>query len=88
MTDTKHRIEALLSDLQQQRDELRVQMHLAQAEAKEEWEEIEQKWRSVESRLEALRKEASDSAGDIGAALGLVGEEIEKAYKRLRERLG
>lgn len=87
MTDTKTRIEELVSDLQQQRDELRVQMHLAKTEAKEEWENIERKWHSVESRFDDLREEASDSAGDIGAALGLLAEEIEKAYKRLRKQL-
>lgn len=30
---------------------------------------------------------ASESADNIGAALGLVGEEIGKAYKRLRDTL-
>lgn len=87
MTDPKAQIEQLLSDLQQQRDELRVQMHLAQAEAKEEWEDIERKWHAVESRFDGLREEATDAAGDIGAALGLLAEEIEKAYQRLRKQL-
>ena len=87
MTDKKSRIEELISDLQQQRDELRLQMHLAQAEAKEEWEEIEKKWYTVENRLDDLREDAAESAGDIGAALGLVAEEIQNAYKRLRKRL-
>ena len=33
-------------------------------------------------------KAASESADNIGAALGLVAEEIGKAYKRLRDTLG
>ena len=37
--------------------------------------------------LPEVGKAASESADNIGAALGLVGEEIGKAYKRLRDTL-
>jgi len=37
--------------------------------------------------LPEVRNEASESADNIGAALGLVGEQIGKAYKRLRDTL-
>jgi len=34
-------------DLQRQRDELRVQIHLASAEARDRWEERENRWRET-----------------------------------------
>jgi len=37
--------------------------------------------------LPEVRNATSESADNIGAALGLVGEEIGKAYKRLRDTL-
>jgi vacuolar-type H+-ATPase subunit H len=78
----------LVDQLGQQRDELLLKMHLAKAEAKDEWEELEEKWQNLQQRLPEARKAASESADNIGAALGLVAEEIGKAYKRLRNTLG
>jgi SMC interacting uncharacterized protein involved in chromosome segregation len=87
MTDQREDLDKVIDDLKQQRDELRLKMHLAKAEAKQEWEELETKWQEIESRLPSLKKAAAQSAGDVGAALGLVAEEITKAYKRLRDSL-
>jgi ribosome-associated translation inhibitor RaiA len=87
MTNEQERLEELVADLRQQRDELLLQIHLAKAEAKEEWEELEHKWKLMEPKLEALRREATDSAQDVGAALDLVADELRKAYKRLRDTL-
>ena len=87
MTDTNEGLDKLIADLKQQRDELALKMHLAKAEARDEWEELEQKWDELQTRLPALREAASESAKDVGTALGLVAEEIGKAYKRLRGTL-
>ena len=80
-------LEQRINKLREQRDELRLKLHLAKAEAKGEWGELEHKWRHVESRLEALGHEAKESASDIGAALSEVAQEITGAYKRLRKTL-
>jgi hypothetical protein len=42
----------------------------------------------VHGRLPEVRKAANESADNIGAAPGLVAEEIDKAYKRLRDMPG
>jgi hypothetical protein len=80
-------LEDIFEDLQQQRDELRVQMALAKAEAKEEWEAMEAKWAEVEAKVKGAGKEASESSKDVVAALGLVAEELGKAYDRIRTKL-
>ncbi len=43
MSDTRNKIEEIISTLKQQRDELDLQMHLGAAEAKEEFDEAMQK---------------------------------------------
>ena len=80
-------LEQFVNKLREQRDELRLKLHLAKADAKDEWEELESKWRHIEPKLEALGHEAKESASDIGAALGEVAHEIAGAYKRLRKTL-
>ena len=40
----KDDFDAIMKFLHRERDELRVKIHLAKAEAKEEWQELEEKW--------------------------------------------
>ncbi len=87
MSQEKGRLEELITKLKQERDELRVQIHLAKAEAKDEWEELEKKWEVLENKLATLKRETKDVSKDIGAALGVLSEEIANAYKRIRKKL-
>lgn len=87
MSPEKGRLEELITKLKQERDELRVQIHLAKAEAKDEWEELEKKWDILENKLAALKRETKDASKDIGAALSILSEEIANAYKRIRKKL-
>ncbi len=85
------RIDELVENVKRQRDELRVQMHLGKADAKEEWVRIEKKvdrfLADAETQSTPLRGAVADSAKDVGSALELVGEEIQKGYERIRDLL-
>jgi len=72
----------LKADLERMRDELRLKMHLASMDAKEEWNDLEQKWQSFSDRAEMNK-----SAEGLGAALGDLGDELKAAYQRLRKAL-
>ena len=74
-----------MSDLDQQRDELEVQLNLAKAEARDEWEEIEKRWAKVKSKVGRAGDEATEVADDVGDAAKLLLEEIGKGYQRLRK---
>ncbi len=87
MRDDRDELDEFIDKLKQERDELRVHIHLAQAELKQDWEQIEEKWRRLEPKLRSAAGEAREASRDIGAALGVVGEEIAKAYRKIRERL-
>jgi predicted nucleic acid-binding Zn-ribbon protein len=73
--------------LKQQRDELQVKLHLAKADAKDEWVRLEHQWQEIRPKLEAAREEAGKTADSVGAALGLALEELKKGYERLKSRL-
>jgi hypothetical protein len=74
MTD----LDDIFEDLKQKRDELRLQMHLASKEAKDEWDELEEKMD------EFSEKAKLDETGQgVGKALGQLGHEIKLGYERL-----
>ena len=87
MTDAKQQIIKATEHLKQQRDELRVKLHLAKAEAKDEWARLEKQWEEMKPKLEAAKEEAAKTAESVGTALGLAVEELKKGYERLRNRL-
>lgn len=87
MSDHETRLRQLISRLQTERDELRVRAHLLKTEMRDEWEAVEAKWEKLEPKLERLRDGAKESAGDVGAAVSQLGEEIAHTYRRLRDAL-
>ena len=80
-------LNTLWEQLKTQRDEIRLKAHLATAELKDEWEEIEEKWKYAEVKLNKLRHEAKDSAADLKASTKIVLDEISSAYDRIKDRL-
>ena len=57
-----------LDALRQLRDELRVQIHLARADALDEWERAEAKWHRVQSQLSMSETGAKKAAKEASAA--------------------
>jgi len=70
----------IIADLKRQRDELRLQLHLASREAKDEWEELEDK-------LEVFTAKAKlgETGSGLGKALGQLGNELKLGYQRIRK---
>lgn len=81
----KTQLDELIEELRQGRDELKVQIHLAKAEATDLWHETEGKWQHLRSQLDKIENGAGDTAKDVGAAAILAAEEIQKGYERLRQ---
>ena len=69
------------------RDELRVQVHLAGAEARDRFESLEREWRRFEGRMAVLAGVAKDEASDVGDAARLLLDEIKDGYEHLRAQL-
>ena len=87
MSDLKEKIEKLAEELRQARDELKVQMHLAGAEAKDEWAALEGKWEDFHAHSSRVGHEVGEAAEEVGDALELLGEELRKGYRRIRKTL-
>lgn len=79
----------LLEELKQKRDELRVRMHLASKEIKEEWEELEEKMEDFSGKAKQFANDAKlkETGEGLGDALGKVGHELKLGYERLKKAM-
>jgi len=79
----------MLEELKQKRDELRLQMHLASKEIKEEWEELEEKMEDFAGKAKKFSDDAKlkETGAGIGEALGTLGGELKHGYERIRDAL-
>ena len=85
MTNRFFDIDDITESLKQQKDEIKLQIHLAKAEARDEWPELEKKFNEFMSKADALRKEASDASGDVFAAAKVVADEVKRGFDRIRK---
>ena len=80
-------VSELISDLKQQRDHLRVKIHLGSQELKEEFSKLDDKLAQLNHRFDPLKAAASETAEDIWDSLKLVGGEIKEGFQRIRKSL-
>ena len=81
------KLNELWEDLKTRRDELRVQMHLARADLKDEWESMDDKWESDQDKFEDVLKDTENAAREVQGVMRIIGEEIGQAYSRIKARL-
>ena len=86
--DEQSRHAHVMEKLRQERDELRLKMHLGKAELKEEWETLERKWEHLEGRMAGVAGEAREASREVGAAFGVLADELGEAYRRIRAKMG
>lgn len=84
MTTTRDEITRLMDELRTQRDMLRVRLHLAGAEARDEWDALEKRWEHLRARAAVVGREATETAENVGTALQQVADELKQGYERLR----
>ena len=91
MDDWRARIDEMLAELQQERDELRLKMHLGQQDLRDEMDRLD-------SRLDELRQSTSEWAGkaehqlaDVAADAGQKTRhwlaELKQGFQKARDRI-
>lgn len=87
MSEREDKLKAILERLEEERDELKMKAGLAKLEAREEWEELEDKIQALRGRLKVLGSEAKDASGDVGAAFDMLADEVKEGLARLKKLL-
>jgi len=72
----------IIEELKRTRDEIRLKIHLASKDLQQEWSELEEHWKTFESKAELDR-----SAKDVSDAVLILGSELKDAYLRIRRAL-
>lgn len=83
----KEDLSAFADSLREVRDRLRVKVNLAGKEARDEWDELEDKWEHFRGKMKSVGDELEDAGDDAKAAASLLGEELKEGYERVRKRL-
>lgn len=73
------------------RDEAKLKVKLAEAEAREEWEGLEKKWSHfravVEKTAEESRSGMGEATAEVRKGFDHMAEELQTAYERIRRAL-
>jgi hypothetical protein len=80
-------LEQLIHDLTQQRDELKLNMHLGSQDAKDQLEKLEEMLFQLKKRLEPVQQAAGESAEHIWEAVQLLAGELKDGFDRIRKSL-
>ncbi len=91
MSTWRDKINEMMTELQQERDELRVKMALGKAELKDELAELDGKLDELKGKAAAWADKADDQLDDVlddakEKASGWLGE-LKEGYQKLRERM-
>lgn len=81
MAQEKSDLEQLIAQLEQQRDELMLQLHLGKAEAKDEIAKLEKKWEELKADPEAF-------GADVAETLQAEWDALEKKLANLKGNQG
>jgi hypothetical protein len=87
MTEIRDELKDAFAKLEQERQELRLKMHLGGMEAKEKFEELEGRWEKLRGRMKLAGEEAGEVGEDVKSALDLLFDEIKDGYRSIRTKL-
>lgn len=87
MTDLRMTWQKLLAELERERDELKLKIHLAKADGRDEFARLDDRIAELKVRADSASNEAKDAMSDIGEAAKKLGAEIRAGFDRVRKTL-
>lgn len=85
--DVREEFDRLVDRLKTERDELKLKMHLASMEVRQEFEDAEKTWDHLKDKASAIADEALETSDDYVGKARIVGDELKEAYRRIAGRL-
>ena len=87
MSDQQNALGELITRLKQERDALKVKMHLASMDAKDEYNRISGKVDELTNQYEPVKDAVEETAENVFSALGLAAGELKAGYERIRKAI-
>ncbi|MCR9293397.1 MAG: hypothetical protein NXI32_11805 [bacterium] len=85
MSEEKSTLDSLVDLLKQERDELRLKMHLAEMDARDEYDRLSGKVDQLSDQFEPVKNALDETGKGIYAALGLLADELKVGFDRVRK---
>ena len=85
--EMKEELNKMVAKLKTERDEIKLKIHLASMDVKEEFEEAEKKWFQVKVTVSDIAGDAVETSEEFIAKTKIVGEELKETYNRISRRL-
>jgi len=87
----QNKLEELITTLERERDELRVKVHLASLDAKDEFTELERRLDALRARMTNTSGGARETASDVGDVVSetarKMADELREGYRKVREKM-
>ncbi len=91
MSSWNERLDELLQSLERERDELRLKVHLASRDAKDEFAALETRLDALRERLTTASTEAKGTASEVGDVMTetarKLADDLRVGYQKIRETL-
>jgi len=87
MATIEQDVKKILEAIKTQRDELKVRMHLANAEINDEWVEMGKKWQEMKIKNSKLKASAGETRAALVDDLKKMGKDLKEGYERMKKRL-
>lgn len=87
MSEWKERFRSEFDELRRVRDELNVRVHLAKADAKDQWEKLEHEFHRLEGKGRQIAQVSEEPLREVRDAARLLIDEIRDGYRRIRKAL-
>jgi len=87
MSKKRNALDDVISKLKQERDELKLKMHLASMDAKVEYDRLSRKCDELTDQYEPVKEVVEETAENVLSALGLVADELKIGFQRVRKAL-
>lgn len=87
MDEARNTVQREIDLLSKARDELRVRLHLAKADALDEWKKLENTWLRAQEEFKRTSEHTKEPVKEMGTALRHLIDEIKAGYTRIREQL-
>lgn len=85
------RLQELITSLEQERDELRVKLHLASKDAKDELDALDARLDGLRARFLASSADARETASEVGDVVSdtarKVADDLREGYRKLRDQM-
>ena len=85
--DIKEEFSRMLDKVKTERDELKLKLHLASMEGREEFEEAEKKWQHLKAKAADMNENLAKTTSELISSSKIIGEELQETYQRIAKRL-